>query len=249
MNISSTENVLSRKDPIITKPEFSLVFYSSNDSNTYVTKHDFEGEVMLEGSIVDLDDILEAIKPQANQSEKVLKLIPENLLFESDKLMVWHSAPCKLPMWFRGDGKPRRYDVNWPSLLFVVNKKSKTLYLYTLDTDQRPSYDSMTYWSPLANVYEKHNLCQGSAPLPAKLNSDAISDIEKTVYMSAFSGFKHSKIFKKTITVSNLQKDGETFWMEKEKEDGKVNPAEELYAYKTVREVIEGFLNNQVSQL
>ncbi len=234
------------------KPVFGLVFYKSQ-SGYAVTRHEFHGERMQSGVIVDTDAVikeLEKIK-DTNETAKQLEeqkdansapvskysLLPQNVLLENDRLLVWHTPAVKCPMWYRVSGtQPKAlHNVTWTPLLFVLNKNRETLYVLALESDERPTLESITYYAPLANVFERHSLCQGSAPLPKQLNSGNLKAIEDTLYMSAFDGFKHDL----SIKTSDQIPDQHAFWERKDMTGELVDVAKELNPYKTLSKVLE----------
>ncbi|HFG1572347.1 TPA: hypothetical protein ACGFXZ_001316 [Vibrio cholerae] len=237
------------KDP---KPEFGLVFFDSPKGYA-VTRHEFHEEQMQGGVIIDTDAVIKLLekvkdtndaakaaqaKEQAKGSEVAkYSLIPQNVLLESDRLLVWHTPATKCPMWYRMSGThPKALrNVTWTPLLFVLNKHRETLYVFALESDERPTLDTMTYYAPLANVFDSHYLCQGSAPLPKQLSSSNIQEIQDTLYMSAFDGFKHSL----AIKLSDDIPDQRAFWDRKNLTGEMVDVANELYPYEKLSKVLE----------
>lgn len=223
--------------------EFGLVFYKS-DRGYAITRHNFVNETMQAGSIMDhdtvlsmLDDIKSKDSSANNNAENSFNIIPNNLLVNNHKALVWHSASRFAPMWFRLSGhKPFRLDVHYPPLLFMVNKKTRSMNIYALKNDERPTSDTITYNAPLANIFSNAKLCQGSAPLPALLDESTLTEIENTLYNSAFDGFKHKEIFLEN-------NDPVTFWKDLHKSGGKIDAEKELYAHLTLSELLSTEFN------
>ena len=233
-----------------TTPVFSLVFYST-PSGTAVTRHAFKNEQMLTGEILDSDTVLELLtefkkEELNNQADRnsmngeEVSLIPSNLLFEDSSTLVWFQPSRIARMWFRLSGsEPFSLSVEWTSTLFLLEKQTKKLRVMSVDSNERPTLDTMTYWSPYANIYETLNLCQGSAPLPQIIDRSTITEIENTFYDSAFDSFLNKKLFKKATKTT----DGITFWKEKQANGKSVDVANELFPFVPLREILKNRKN------
>lgn len=253
MNISRETNVSligASKEPT---PDFALVFYNTPNNGIAITRHAFYNDQMQAGVIIDQAQVFSLLQEKRNQATQeqlneikqaggeVVNLMPVNVLFEDDDFIVWHRESRRMPMWFRLNGQsPFALDVIWPPLLFMVKKSSDALTILALDTDERPTLDSMTYWAPMGNIYQAHNLCQGSAPLPNERSINNIPEMEATFYESAFDSFKHSYIFKGANEIS-----GKEFWQKKQATGEAVNAKVELFPCVTLREILENRGNRQ----
>lgn len=259
MNVNKAPRLDIQQETEITKPEFSLVFYKT-PTGYAVTRHNFVEEVMQTGSIMSFDDVLstlgtlntakveakkKATAMKSAKGESVVSLLPQNVLFDDEEMIVWHTATRQAPMWYRLSGKqPFALDVKWPPLLFIVNKVRKKMYVKALGSDERPTLDSKTYFAPLANVFGKHTLCQGSAPLPSELSAATITLMEDTIYKSAFDGFKHDKVYIPTADTP----DEITFWKKKESTGMPVDAKTELHESETLGKTLENMKKNINSQ-
>lgn len=255
MNVNTAPRLDEKKDTERTKPEFSLVFYKT-PTGYAVTRHNFVEEVMQTGSIMNFDEVLATLgtlnktnkaakkkvaAKKVEKGESLISLIPQNVLLDDDNMIVWHTPSRHAPMWYRLSGKqPFALDVKWPPLLFIVCKAKKKMYVKALGNDERPTLDSMTYFAPLANVFNGHGLCQGSAPLPSELNTATITLMEDTLYKSAFDGFKHDKVYVPTADTP----DEITFWKKKESTGLPVDAKTELHASETLGKTLERFKKN-----
>ncbi|MDF4421875.1 hypothetical protein [Vibrio parahaemolyticus] len=247
MHISRHTNISKKETPKEPTPDFALVFYDTPENGIAITRHAFHNDQMQAGVIIDQAQVFSLLQDKRQQAtqkqEKEIKqaggeaisLMPTNVLFEDADNIVWHQPSRKMPMWFRLHGQsPFALDVTWPALLFMVKKSGDSLTILALDTNERPTLDSMTYWAPMGNVYAAHNLCQGSAPLPKERTIYNIAEMEATFYESAFDSFKHNYIFKGAKDSS-----GEKFWQKKQASGEAVNAQEELYPCVTLREILE----------
>lgn len=255
MNVNTAPRLDEKKDTERTKPEFSLVFYKT-PTGYAVTRHNFVEEVMQTGSIMSFDDVLSTLgtlnKAKVAAKKKVadkkvakgqslVSLLPQNVLLDDEDMIVWHTPSRQAPMWYRLSGKqPFALDVKWPPLLFIVSKAKKTMYVKALGSDERPTLASMTYFAPLANVFNGHALCQGSAPLPSELSTATITLMQDTIYKSAFDGFKHDKVYIPTADTPEAI----TFWKKKESTGMPVDAKTELHESETLGKTLERLKKN-----
>lgn len=222
-------------------PEFALVFYSS-ENGVSVTRHKFSGNTMLSGVIIDFEKVHDALskaKLLNNHNSESSDLndcfLPEHLLVDNKNMMVWYHPSCKNPMWLRLGGlSPIHLNPIWPALVFILDKKKIKLSIVALESDDRPTLNSPTYYAPLPNIFDDHHLCQGSALLPAKLTPANISKIEDTLYKSAFDGFKRNTAFTKLEASANPLK----YLRELNASKRAINVKEELHCIGTLRETI-----------
>ncbi|MBB1371251.1 hypothetical protein [Pseudoalteromonas sp. SR45-4] len=244
MNIDTTARI-KRQETKITKPDFALVFYNTADSDVAITKHDFDADNNLkQGMIINPEKLASIINEnKASKSQKAeshISIIPQNLIFEDYDTVVWYQPSVFHPMWFRlSSKKPFMLRVNWPTLLFIAKKNSNHLRVLTLDSNERPTMDSMTYTTPLPNLNSANVLCQGSAPLPKVKDSSTIGLMQETLYESAFENFRHDKALKGKSSVHS----GIDFWKEKASKQDRLNPKVELNEFATLGDVLTNRMN------
>lgn len=237
MNVSEQVDIQESNGSLETKPDFSLVFYKSSTEVRFITRHGFKGNIMQEGEIINEDDLIKALSSKKGKTDKQDNvLINASLLLDNSNHLMWHSPSRNHSMWFRLNGKkPFRLVVEWTSLMFYVNKKTRVLRVFALENNDRPTLDSNLYWCPLSNVYYDHRLCQGSAPLPSKIDGTTITEIENTLYDSAFDGFKHTHLFK---SKKDNEAGGVAFWENKAKNNSSVDVKNELNVFATLEDVL-----------
>lgn len=227
-------------------PEFGLVFYSSQNGVS-VTRHKFSGGTMLSGVIIDFDQVHDALTNAQSLNNHKYQctdlddcFLPENLLMDNHKMMVWFHPSCEAQMWLRlGGRKPIRLDPIWPAMAFILNKKKVKLSIVALESDERPTLDSRAYYAPLPNIFDDHHLCQGSAMLPPQLTPANISEIEDTLYKSAFDGFKRDSAFTSPDANSNPL----IYWRELNASKRAINVSKELQPIGTLRETINKIIS------
>lgn len=251
MDVANQTHVPTASQPHTPTPEFSLVFYSSTNG-TLITRHGFDGEEMKVGEIVNETQVFDLFtdlktnqvkqgvrKQKANadaKGESSISLMPERVLFEDENFIVWHSPSRFQTMWFRLRGqKPMSYVVHWPSTIFFVDKFGRSLRIFTVESNNRPTLDTLTYLTPLGNIYPTHLICQGSAPLPNVKTNQNIVEMEDTVYASGFDGYHRTNMFLDEEFNENPVK----YWKVKAESEEQVLPKKELTPFKTLREILE----------
>ena len=235
--------------------DFSLVFYNS-PGGTLVTRHCFSGEQMQAGQLINEEQLIDLFTDlkneqvqqsvQKQQSKKTedgvssISLMPERVLYEDSNFIVWHSPSRYQAMWFRLSGEqPKSYHVHWPSTIFFVDKNGRSLRIFAIEGDQRPTLDTLTYLTPLGNIYKSHYICQGSAPLPKLKTNQNIVEMEDTVYRSGFDGYHRDNMFLN----DEFNDKPVRYWKAKAESEEKVLPKEELTPFKTLRDILENRAN------
>ncbi|GIU21112.1 hypothetical protein [Shewanella sp. MBTL60-007] len=208
MNVQATPNFDTTKYSAPTA-EFALVFYKSATNGACVTKHNIDSQGILgDGYIVESSTVAQviqdAVKPNQTASNKN-DFIRSNLLVDNSEVVMWFEPSRKAPMW-RRESKLVQYNAIWPALLFIMPKHGDSLYVFSLASDMRPNLSDTVYIAPLANLYQSHNFCQGSATLPINKTAESIDEAAATIYESAFTHFHTLQSF------INTPKNGWHFW-------------------------------------
>ena len=181
-------------------PHFALVFYSNGAGQlaNLATKHRINANNQLGlGRVVSNQQITVALSEAANSGlNKVPQVLPSTLLVDTPATLVWYAKRKLQRMWFRVGSKPISFLVEWPPLLFQLSKDSRSLRVFALGSDQRPSERTRLYHAPLMNISDNGLLCQGTAKLPGELSVASIAECESTVYDSQFTHTNHDHTLK-----------------------------------------------------
>ena len=226
-DISSQQNTPAPKSA---SPDFAIVFYSGTIRQEFMTRHSFNAKCEMGiGELIDGEQLHSLVnnvdyKIKTEKKVKSIKqLIPENVLFDDFEQMIWYTKAQTRPMWFRFSGlAPFSCMVVWTPMLWSLNKTTKRLHIYALDSDQRPTLATSLYRPPLPNVNSEGYLCQGTAHLPADLNTSNIPNIEGTLFDSAFAHWWSNQPYQSFDPDAPI-KDSLNFWR---KRDGKNMPVE-----------------------
>lgn len=215
---------------------FAFVFFCNKNTDQIqgVTKHPIKNNLITQGHYVDPNTVKDIL---TQKSSSQLDLIPDNILAQNDKYLVWYT-PAKLQtMWFRIGKKQTPYKVIWTPLLFIADKKNISLKVFALATNKRPTLNTKIYHAPLMNISNNGTVCQGTATLSKNINSTTLQDVENTIFDSNFTHVNHSNTLnlknKKTISTAEQLK----FWQKKAQSKTKISP-QNLVFYKTFNELL-----------
>lgn len=213
--------------------ECALVF-SSFLGDIVITKHNISAGIIKEGYPIGSNEVLEAM--QEHTSEKTANhIIPSNVLINSTEILAWHCKSEIRNMWFR-ISKPLKLKVYWPSLIFAVNKKRKSLYIYATATNARPHADTKLYRAPVMNTDKNGSVCLGSAKLPDELSINTINEIQDCLFNSYFTHL--NAMTEKKGCMFSEDALHIRFWRKKQKLKTKVK-AKDLLAFKTLSQTLK----------
>lgn len=179
------------------EPSLVVVLYTDPMRGDVIcaTEHSVSKENTLSiGKTVSSEHLINKIA-MLNSSSKSggSKLLPENLIVNSTAHMVWHKSRFIGDMWFRlaGRKKVARLRVEWPPLLFVVNKLNRSISAFALGTNSRPTLDTRVYHAPLMNLSSNGKLCLGTASLPKEFDFASLEGCEAALIKSQFTHTNH----------------------------------------------------------
>lgn len=178
----------------------------------YVETHPVENKdgvpLLLEGKPLSINTINELVKVFADKkiNEKLipLELIPQELLYFSPQreCVIWHIPAEKRCLFFSKNLNIPSGEYFCPALLFSANGM-KSLKVFALKSNNRPSLKSKVYIAPFFNIYEDGKVCTGNVKIP-KQTPDVPSVIrfwEKAFFNSEFS---ESIGFRRVVKSGNL---------------------------------------------
>lgn len=199
------------------RPRFAVVFHEDSDTNNIVcaTQHQVNSNNTLSlGRVVSAPHISKAFSElNTGFSKQIFSCIPETVLYDSSERLVWYKRRFIGDMWFRVGSKPQRFTVEWPCLLFIVEKAQRQLRVFALPSNARPSANTRLYHAPLMNINGQGVLCQGTATLPSQITIETITQCENTIFDSQFTHVNHEfTLRKETSNKKHL-----AFWKSKSK--------------------------------
>jgi PRTRC genetic system protein B len=203
----------------------ALVLTTAGDM-TLVTRHAIHNNKLGEGVPVDAEAILEKVANHnrlaaLTDSDDVPRatLLPSTILFDSNSCLMWYSKAQRRDMWFKV-GAALQLRVWWPAVLFLLNRKSKTLYIFALASNSRPTLETRLYRAPFMNISQSGDFCLGGAVLPADLSASNIHNIEACLFESNFTHLNGESTKQGRIFSTNNEH--LAYWREQQKSNAKV---------------------------
>lgn len=196
MNIEQVK--MEELDDMIMMQTALVLHSNSAGDKQYMSRHGINSKQELErGVLITHEAVIEllsaSLKSKTKNESLIDAFIPENVLLNTNEQLIWFKPAHCGTFWVR-EGSFKSTAVYYPAVLFVINKSQRILSLYGLESDHRPTLETVLYKYPLPNVYLNNTFCQGSAQLPKSLNISDMSKIESTVFESAFTHF-HTNSF------------------------------------------------------
>ncbi|GHG07720.1 hypothetical protein [Thalassotalea marina] len=210
----------------------AYVFHEVN-GNKLVTEHVIDNNVLGLGRFIDETAFINKVNQHTHSTRG--ELLPHNVLINDQNSLVWFTERQCRHLWFKVHSHaPMQIRCHIPPLLFSVKHGQRSLNVFAMATNKRPTRTTRLYLAPFMNVSNDGHLCQGNAPLPSNVSVDSIPDIEKTLLDSSFTHLNYklnSKHHHYTGNDKHLD-----FWQAKQ---GKRLFAHEMPFYKTLGQFIE----------
>lgn len=194
---SITPNIISEEDRM-PSASFALCFFQKGDTIQGVTHHEVVDNTISMGRYIDKDavaDWLGEITSQRGCSPKN-EWIGEHILMDTPNELVFFQRSFIDRLWVRNASQHYAIRVPFPALLYRVNRLDRSLRVWALDRDSRPTPKSYVYHAPLMNIGITGTVCQGNAPIPDVLSKDCSKGVVEALMKSNFSHVNHSKTLK-----------------------------------------------------
>ncbi len=218
-------------------PDTALVFYKTDEKTvTAVTRHPIQDGLLGLGEVISADDLAACVSDYTKTGTGH-QLIPNNLLMDNKRTLLYWEKAKRRPMWFKV-GAPLKLIVTWPALLLSVDRKTRSLSAFAI-ANRRPAMDSRLFHAPLMNVNGQGTLCLGNAVLPDKMDCETLPECTACLTDSFFTHVNHPqtlRLSKKGGSVDNRMH--LRYWKNKAKTGEPVRLAE-LTVYGRVADVIE----------
>jgi len=184
------------------------------------------------GAPVDIDTLRELL---TTDNQSTMEILPEKVLINNSRVAVWWSARQKRRMFIRTNDHTIMLNVIYPSLIWGVNKHSRTLHISAI-ANKRPTMISKLFHAPLMNIDGNGLVCQGSATIPQvdNINQKVIESIETCIFDSNFTHTNHDQTLrgKETSTFDQIK-----YW-KKKGDDNSIPRLNDLYQKGTVADFI-----------
>ena len=167
------------------------------------------GQVMGADKLTQLFTDLNA-QGQPKSNEHIL--LSESVLLDDHSSIIWYRKRFVNPIWFRVGNGVQHFNVEWPPLLYCVNKKHSSLKVFALGSNSRPTLSSRLYHAPLMNINSSGVLCQGTATLPVEIDASKLTECESSLTDSQFTHINHKNTLRNGASSPKLI----DYWRKKE---------------------------------
>jgi PRTRC genetic system protein B len=147
------------------------VLFHSAGLNNFITLHEVkQGKIGSAKSCdtVTLMKMLSEVSTAriADGSTKSVTLLNPNIIYKDlSSIALW--VPAKIHTMSFADGHgSKSVQKQIPLCAHLIVYTGKTVYVYALKENKRPTLNTKLYHTPVGNVYEASNLCVGSNVLP-----------------------------------------------------------------------------------
>ncbi|OXB07766.1 PRTRC system protein B [Flavobacterium pectinovorum] len=200
-------------------PKSALVFYETKgtDSDVYVEHFDMDknGTPINAHPLTEREakELARALATEKDNDKAFLKssgILPTNILHinpNKDKgAVLWYTKTQLRQMYFVDSLGIPSGKAHVPAMLWLASKKSLTVF--ALASDRRPTEKTALHYAPFFNIYEKGNVCMGTVDIDIK-NSASVEEFtrawEHYFFNSYFSHSLCENLTRKNIV--NLWKD------------------------------------------
>lgn len=173
---------------------------SDNFNVSALTFHNVkDGEIQL-GEVIDKQSLIDMLR---DDDEKVTNsFISSTTLIDSAEQLVWYTPTMRRPMRLMRNKRAFQFNVaKFPATLFACNKKSKSLKLFALDSDSRPTPETQLYQLPVGNISSNGHLCLGSGNsfMPENIEQAYCEQIEKCFFDALSTHTSCDYLFKRDM--------------------------------------------------
>lgn len=208
-------------------PFQAVVFYGvasgTNSGLRYATVHDVtsgpNGHAMSPGRAMTKPALRRIAEMCAKARKRQVQILPGCVLYASDDVLVWWSAPCVRLCYFDIDwhmDAPGRSDLQgvnanlpMPGLIWAMRTEgadgtSRSCKVWAYRGSERPTNATALFRAPLLNLDEDGGVCWGSARVPQGQTYDDIPLWEEAFFSSTFSHYNKTSPFKGCTDYSAL---------------------------------------------
>lgn len=207
----------------------------------FLTFHEIDNENQLKsGVFIGASEALKHLNQLNTDSKPVDGWVDPSVLYSTDNKLVWYSKAQTRDLWFKVS-EHMKLTVKSPALVFVLNRKSRSLNVFCVKTKSRPTLDAKVYNAPFMNVDQLGGLCLGSAQLPDDLFGDSLelrSQCEATLFESNFTHVNNPNTFKSKGEVSNVSHI--SIWQKLAREGREPRASELVCTGRNLKAIVEG---------
>lgn len=194
-NLNPTSKNIAMKDitqdfGTLYHPKSALVFYQPNEKHrdSYVEHFDMdkngnpanahplterEAKVLAKALLINTkkEKNKDFLKPKGILSINILQINPSE-----NGSVLWYTKSMKRPLYFSENLEIPNGIAEVPAMLWYANKRSLTLF--ALSNNRRPTEKTVLYHAPFFNVYENGKVCMGTVDVNIQ-NSASVEEFTK----------------------------------------------------------------------
>jgi PRTRC genetic system protein B len=173
-------------------------FHQYNHSQSQadaVTYHPLKEGKIQQGISIDKPRLLEALRVEDGNAFEWLE---PTTLVDTASTSVWYRPTRRRQLHLKAKKESIQFTVNFPSTLFIYHKLSRTVCMFALANDERPTLDAQLYLLPVGNVDGSGKLCLGSGAsfLPETVNQGSFKEVERCFFEALSTHTSTKYLFK-----------------------------------------------------
>lgn len=173
-------------------------FHQYNDSSFQadaVTYHPLDEGRIQQGIAIDKSRLLEVLRADDGNAFEWLET---TTLVDTASTSVWYRPSGRRQLHLKAKKESVQFTVNFPSTLFIYHKRSRTVCMFALASDERPTLDTQLYLLPVGNVDGSGKLCLGSGAsfLPDTVNQGNFKEVERCFFEALSTHTNTKYLFK-----------------------------------------------------
>lgn len=209
--------------------------------------HSIKDDALQPGAMISTTSLVKLLL-SGNESGNTDDWLDSNILMDSANLLIWYQPVKMRPIVVRDNNTDnaaqQTFNVRFPATLFIFERNNTQLKMFALDSDKRPTLDSMLYQLPVGNVSPSGSLCFGNTLdyIPENPNSQNCHLIERCFFDALSTHTNASHLFlkdkesdKRTPFSKVIQ-----YWKKKAKNKHRVNVKKDLIPIHTIRLQLRG---------
>ena len=188
--------VTTNSDARIMDLQKAILLYGDNRGANFASIHDIKDVSDIKTGISNYEiqpgvpatttAVIKAMEGIWKEAAFNIDLIPESMLSNSPHHIVWWVPAGKRRVFFNNKELGKRSEkVSHPPLLFYAGKGG--WHVYALKENKRPNAKTQLFSSPYFNVYDRGNICVGSAAIPDNFQPSSIRKWEEAFFSSEFN--------------------------------------------------------------
>ena len=210
--------------------------------------HTIKNDVLQPGAMISKNSLIKLLMSGESRSGGTDDWLEPNVLMDSANWLIWYQPVKERPIVVRNTsdkhGRQETYYVKFPATLFIFERNQQSLSMFGLDSDKRPTLDSMLYQLPVGNVSASGALCFGNTKdyIPENPNGQNCHQIERCFFDALSTHTNTEFLFRKDKEEQKrtLFPQVIRYWQKKAKTQHRVNVKKDLVALHTIRQQLRG---------